>query len=213
LLPVPDGVDLASAGGFAEAFTTVYDAFSFAGTMAADCRVLISGAAGGVGSAAVQLAHAWGAHPIGVTRDNRFHQRLLDLGAAEVTVVDDVDQLEPVDFVLELIGAAHFVHAQKVLAPHASVVVIGVSGGSRIELDLLRLMTLRVRMTGSTLRSRSNDEKSVVASGVRREVLPWWSNGAVTVPISANFGIDDVASAYDAFATAGKFGKIVLSMS
>ncbi len=211
LLDVPSSTDLIHAGGFPEAYTTAYDAITQAAHFEPGTRVLISGAAGGVGSAAVQVAAALGAHVIAVTRDDRFHDRLRALGAAEVTTIDHVGALEPVDVVIELVGAAHLAAAMNVLAPHATVVVIGVGGGSRVEVDFLAVMTKRLRLTGSTLRSRSRTEKALLASSMVREVVPLWAANAVHVDVHATFPLEEVESAYDAFAAGGKFGKIILT--
>jgi NADPH:quinone reductase-like Zn-dependent oxidoreductase len=211
LLSVPGGIEITSAGGFAEGFTTAYDALITQGRLAAGQRVLISGAAGGVGCCAVQIARAWGAHVIAVTRDDRHHSRLRLLGAHETVIMDQVDQLEPVDVVLELVGAAHLEHAQRVLARGARVVIIGVGGGSRVELDLLKLMSSRVNVSGSTLRARSREEKAAIARLVESALVPLWANSTIHVPVAMSFPIDRVQEAYDAFSEAGKFGKIVLT--
>ena len=211
VLDVPASVALTEAGGFAEAFTTAADALLTGGPLRPGTRVLVSGAAGGVGSAVIQLARAWGAHPIAVTRDSQFHEQLVALGAAEVTTVDEVAQLEPVNYVVELLGAVHLEQALKVLAPHANVVVIGIGGGARVELDLLRMMAGRWRVTGSTLRARSREEKSDVAAILRRDVLPLWTSGDVRVVVQRTFVLEDAVTAYDAFGERGKFGKLILT--
>ncbi len=211
LLSVPGGIEITSAGGFAEGFTTAYDALITQGRLESGQRVLISGAAGGVGCCAVQIAHAWGAHVIAVTRDDRHHARLRLMGAHQTVTVEEVDQLEPVDVVLELVGAAHFEHAQRVLARAARVVIIGVGGGSRVELDLLKLMSSRVTLSGSTLRSRSREEKAAIARLVETALMPLWASSALHVPVAMSFPLDRVQEAYDAFGESGKFGKIILS--
>ena len=211
LLFVPDHEGWDQAGGFAEAYVTAYDALVIqAGTRSGD-RVLISGAAGGVGNAAVQVAHACGAHVTAVTRSAHHHQRLRDLGADEAIVISEVTALEPVDVVLELVGDAHLASAQQVLAPRARVVIIGVSGGGgRVELDLLGLMTRRATLTGSTLRARSRQEKADVIARVNEFVLPRWSSSELRVPVARAFDFADVESAYAYFAQPGKFGKVIV---
>jgi NADPH:quinone reductase-like Zn-dependent oxidoreductase len=211
LLAVPDSVDLLDAGGFAEAFTTAHDALDNARCAPGE-RVLVSGAAGGVGTAAIQLARLRGAHPIAVTRDARHHRALGELGAAETLTVDEVAGLAPVDVVIELVGAAHLSHALGVLAPRARVVVIGVGGGGRVELDLLRLMATRASVTGSTLRARSRAEKAAVAAALAADTLGPWAAGELTVPVAARYRLDDVETAYEQFAAAGKLGKFVLDV-
>lgn len=211
LLFVPDHVSWDQAGGFPEAFTTAHDALVTQGHLAADERVLISGSTGGVGVAAVQIAHALGAHVIAVTRTSEHHGRLRDCGADETVTLDQVAEVERVDLILELVGAQHLSAAQTLLNPFARVVVIGVSGGgSRVEVDLRAFMGTRSTLTGSTLRSRSRPEKGEVADRVNQTLIPRWRTGEVHVPIAKSFALDDVARAYDYFAQPGKFGKVVL---
>ncbi len=211
LLFVPDHVSWDQAGGFPEAFTTAHDALVTQAHLAAGERVLISGATGGVGVAAVQIAHALGAHVIAVTRTDEHHERLRECGADETVTFERVGALERVDVVLELVGAAHLSVAQGLLNPFARVVVIGISGGgARVELDLRAFMGTRSTLTGSTLRSRSRREKGEVADRVSQTLIPRWRTGEVHVPVARTFALEDVARAYEYFAEPGKFGKVVL---
>ncbi len=211
LLFVPDHVSWDQAGGFPEAFTTAHDALVTQGQLQAGERALISGATGGVGVAAVQIAHALGAHVIAVTRTSEFHERLRECGADETVLLDQVAEVGRVDVILELVGAAHLSVAQNLLNPFARVVVIGISGGgSRVEIDLRAFMGTRSTLTGSTLRSRSRREKGEVADRVNHTLIPRWRTGEVHVPIAQSFALEEVAEAYDYFAKPGKFGKVVL---
>jgi NADPH:quinone reductase-like Zn-dependent oxidoreductase len=213
LFEVPASVDLAAAGGFAEAFVTAYDALVLQGRLTAGERLLVSGASGGVGNAAVQIGHLLGAHVTAVTRHAQHHAALRDLGADEVVTVEDVSGLDPVDVVIELVGAAHLSLALRRLAPFARVVVIGVAGGgSTVELNLLALMGTRATLTGSTLRSRSSAEKAQVIARVAAALLEPWATGRLSVPVAASFELDDVTAAYDYFSASGKFGKVLLAM-
>ncbi|MDE3147216.1 MAG: zinc-binding dehydrogenase [Acidobacteriota bacterium] len=212
LIEVPDGVAMSAAGGFAEAFITAYDALVLQGRLSFGQRLLVSGAAGGVGSAAVQVGHLLGAHVTAVTRSLAHHQSLRDLGADEVIDLAGVADIEPVDVVLELVGAAHLELAQRRLADFARVVVIGVAGGgSRSEVDLLNIMRTRAVLTGSTLRSRSPEEKTSIITRVTEALVSPWRRGEITVPVAATFELDDVQDAYAFFAAPGKFGKVVLA--
>ncbi len=211
LIAVPEHVSWNEAGGFAEAFITAYDALVSQGHLRADQRVLISGASGGVGTAAVQIAHVLSAHVIAVTRSDEHHRVLRSLGADETIVLDDVAALEPVDVVMELVGAKHLNLAMGVLAPFARVVTIGVSsGGARMEVDLHAIMSKRATLTGSTMRSRSRKEKADVIKRVNENLVPLWNAGELAVPIAKTFALDDATPAYEFFAQPGKFGKVVL---
>jgi NADPH2:quinone reductase len=210
---VPENVAWNEAGGFSEAFTTAHDALVTQGQLTNGTRVLISGASGGVGTAAVQIAHALGGHVIAVTRSEEHHEFLKALGADETILLDDVLGLEPVDLILELVGAKHLALAQQVLAPFARVVAIGVgNGGAQLEINLMNIMSKRATFTGSTLRSRSREEKAVVINKVNETLVPLWALGQVRVPLARSFALDDAAQAFDYFAQPGKFGKVMLSV-
>lgn len=210
LLFLPDDVSFDEAGGFPEAFITAHDALVTQGRLAAGERVLISGAAGGVGSAGVQIARALGAEVIAVTRTTEHHERLRELGASSTITLDEVAALSGVDVVLELLGAAHLDVAQRVLGPFARVVVIGVGAGRSAELDLLSMMTKRATITGSTLRSRSREEKAEVTRRVSDALIPRWTHHELEVPLAKVFALEEATEAYEYFATPGKFGKVVL---
>jgi NADPH2:quinone reductase len=212
LIFVPDNVSFLEAGGFAEAFSTAYDALVTQGHLVVGQRVLISGAAGGVGVAAVQIARSLGAHPIAVTRDDQFHEALRELGAEETVTLDDVWNLEGVDVVLELLGATHLSRALEIVNPYARVVVIGVGAGNRIEMNLLQVMQMRLTLTGTTMRSRSREQKAEVARLVGDVLVPRWTAGELTVPLAKVFDLKDASAAYEYFAQPGKFGKVVLNL-
>ena len=210
LIAVPDDVSWEEAGGFAEAFLTAHDALVTQGGLTSNQRVLISGATGGVGVAGVQIARLYGAHAIAVTRTSQHHDRLRELGADETVTLDQVGDVEPVDVVLELLGAAHLSLVQHRLAPFARVIVIGVGVGARVDLDLLSIMRTRASVTGSTLRARNREDKAKVTVAARDDLLEPWIEGLLHVPIDRAFDLEDVSSAYDHFAAPGKFGKVVL---
>lgn len=211
LLFVPDHVSWDQAGGFPEAFTTAHDALVTQAHVSAGERVLISGSTGGVGIAAVQIAHALGAHVTAVTRTSEHHDRLREYGADETVTLDQVGAIDRVDIILELVGAAYLGIAQSLLTTFARVVVIGVGGGgSRVEIDLRAFMASRSTLTGSTLRGRSRTEKSEVADRVSHALIPRWRTGEIRVPVAQSFALEDVTQAYEYFAQPGKFGKVVL---
>lgn len=210
LIAVPSSIPDTEAGGFAEAFTTAFDALVLNAHIAPHERVLISGAAGGVGLAAVQIVRAFGAVAVAVTRDDRHHSALRELGASECVTLDDVGTIEDVDVILELVGAAHLAAAQTKLRPFGRVVVIGVGSGGRVEIDLLGLMSRRASLTGSTLRARSREEKASIALAVNDQLVPLWADGTLRVVLSDALSLDQASEAYDLFAQPGKLGKIVL---
>ena len=210
LLPVPGSVDLVAAGGFPEAFSTAQDALFTQANLMEGQRVLISGAAGGVGTAAVQLAAVAGAHVVATVRNTDLHGQVRDLGAHEVVLPDQIGEYGPYDVSLELVGAPGVQAVLPHLAHKARVVVIGVGAGARAEINLLALMGTRATITGSTLRSRSTEEKAEVAWLVESRAVHLLGSGAVTVPVAATFPMAEAPAAYERFAAGGKLGKIVL---
>lgn len=211
LLPVPDGVTWAQAGGFPEAFTTAHDALITQAQLQMGERVCIHGAAGGVGSAAVQLAAAAGARVTATVRSTALRGQVAALGAHEVVAPEGFADHGPFDVVLELVGAPNLPDDLRSLAPGGRISVIGVGAGAKAEVNLLELMGKRARLHGSTLRARSLEDKADAARRVERHVLPLLAAGRVQVPVHATFPLAEAAAAYEAFAAGGKLGKLVLT--
>ncbi|MGD0881213.1 MAG: zinc-binding dehydrogenase [Acidimicrobiales bacterium] len=210
LLTVPDSVDLVAAGGFPEVFSTAQDALFTQAELCEGQTVLISGAAGGVGTAAVQLAAVAGARVVATVRNPDHHDRIRELGAHEVILPDRVADYGPYDVSLELVGAPGVEAVLPHLAAGARIVVIGVGAGAKAEVNLLDVMRARATIGGSTLRSRSTEEKAAVAWLVEARAVRLLGEGAVTVPIADTFPMSEASTAYDRFAAGGKFGKVVL---
>lgn len=209
-LRVPDAISDAEAGGFPEVFSTAHDALVTQAALVAGERVLVTGAAGGVGTAAVQLAHALGATVVASVRSPEARPAVVDLGADVVVDPADAANAGPYDVCLELVGAPSLVAALPAMTTGGRVVVIGVGAGARLDLDLLTVMGKRLRIGGSTLRARSLEDKAAVAAGVTRDVLPLVASGAVRVPVWATMPMAEAQEAYDRFAGGGKVGKLVL---
>jgi NADPH:quinone reductase len=210
-IAVPVDVPWAEAGGFPEVFSTAYDALFTQCALTTGERALVTGAAGGVGTAGVQLAAAGGATVVACVKDPAHGPALKSLGASEVIDVGSIPDAGPYDVVLELVGAPSLAPALGALATGGRVSVIGVGGGSRVELNLLQLMAARARISGSTLRARDTVAKAVVAQGVDDHVVPLLRAGRVRVPVAATYPMSDAEAAYERFAAGGKLGKIVLT--
>lgn len=212
LMPVPDGVPLLDAGGFPEVFTTAHDAlFTQCGLRMGE-RLLVNGAAGGVGLAAVQLGVAAGASVVASVRRPELREAVASFGADAVDPRNVPDK-GPFDVVLELVGAPNIETDIACLATEGRISIIGVGAGGRAEVDLYQLMTKRARVHASTLRARPLEGKAAAARLVEKHVLPLLGSGRVRVPIEASYPLDDVAEAYERFAAGGKLGKIVLDMT
>ena len=210
LMAVPDVVEFPAAGGLPEVFTTAHDVlFTQAGLRVGE-RLLVHGGAGGVGTAAVQLGHATGAHVTATVRNADLRDAVAALGADEVIDPEGFEEQGPFDVVLELVGAPNLPANLKALGTDGRIVVIGVGAGAKAELNLLALMGKRARIMASTLRARPLEEKAATARALERQALPLFERGALRVPVAETFALDDVAAAYDHFAAGGKLGKIIL---
>jgi NADPH:quinone reductase-like Zn-dependent oxidoreductase len=210
-MPVPDELDWTAAGGVPEAFTTAHDAlFTQAGLTVGE-RVLVHGAAGGVGMAAVQLATMAGARVTATVRDPAAREQIgaLGINALETEGFEDHG---PFDVILELVGGPNMGRNLEALAEGGRICVIGVGAGPKAELNLLALMGRRARIHGSVLRSRSLEDKADAARRVERAVLPGFASGDLSVPVTASFPLDAVADAYERFRAGAKLGKIVLEI-
>jgi NADPH2:quinone reductase len=210
-MPVPAGLSWAEAGALPEAHATAVDALFTQGQLGPGDRVLVHGAAGGVGTAAVQLAAAAGATVVASVRNPARREDVAALGAVVVDPADFADA-GPFDVVLELVGAPNVPGDLAALAVGGRIVVIGLGAGARVEVDLRHLMGRRGRLSASTLRARPIEERAAVARTVERRSLPLVAAGRVRVPLAATVALEQAAEAYDLFARGGKFGKIVLTL-
>ncbi|HWF50553.1 MAG TPA: NAD(P)H-quinone oxidoreductase [Solirubrobacteraceae bacterium] len=209
LMPVPENLSWDEAGGAPEVFTTAYDAlFTQAGLRTGE-RLLVHGAAGGVGTAAVQLGHAIGARVTASVRRPELRDEVAALGA-EAVECEDFAAHGPFDVILELVGAPNLAENLSALATEGRIAVIGIGGGAKAELNLAMLMAKRGRIYSSTLRSRPLEEKALTARAVERSVLPLLAAATVKVPVAATYSLDQVAEAYERFAAGGKLGKIIV---
>ena len=213
LLSVPHSVPLVTAGGFPEAFATAHDALVTQGNLQFGDRLLVPGAAGGVGSAGVQIGALFGAEVVASVRNEAHHEAVRALGANQVITPDQTVGTGPFDVVLELIGAQSLAGGVfDALAIGARVIVIGVGGGSTVELNLLKLMATRSTIRASTLRARTREEKAFVTDGLRRDLLVPFGGGDLIVPVEATYPLNEATAAYDRFVGGGKAGKILLTI-
>jgi putative PIG3 family NAD(P)H quinone oxidoreductase len=210
-MPVPEDLDWTAAGGVPEAFTTAHDALFSQAELCAGERLLVHGAAGGVGIAAVQLGVMAGARVTATVRDEHAREAVGALGVNAIPP-DGFEDEGPFDVILELVGAPNLPGDLKALAECGRICIIGVGAGAKTELNLLDLMTKRGRIHGSTLRARSLEDKAAAARLVEKAVLPGFASGDLSVPVAASYPLDQVSEAYDRFKAGGKLGKIVLTM-
>jgi NADPH2:quinone reductase len=211
-MPVPQRLGPVEAGGVPEVFTTAHDALFTQAGLAAGERLLVHGAAGGVGTAGVQLGAAVGAHVTATVRRPELREGVLALGAADAIDPEGFPEHGPFDVVLELVGAPNLRDDVAALALEGRIVVIGMGGGARTELNLAALAAKRATLRASTLRSRPLEGKAATARAMERHVLALFDRGALRVPLAATYPLERVGEAYEHFRAGGKLGKIVLEM-
>jgi putative PIG3 family NAD(P)H quinone oxidoreductase len=210
-MPVPEELDWTAAGGVPEVFTTAHDAlFTQAGLTVGE-RLLVHGAAGGVGMAAVQLGVMAGARVTATVRDEHAREQIAALGVKAIAP-QGFAEAGPFDVILELVGAPNLAEDLQALATGGRVCVIGVGAGATTEIDLRVLMGKRARIHGSTLRARSLEEKAICARRVEKMVLPGFASGDLSVPVAATFPLAEAPRAYERFRGGKKLGKIVLEV-
>ncbi|HLH47323.1 MAG TPA: zinc-binding dehydrogenase, partial [Acidimicrobiales bacterium] len=208
-VPVPDGLPWEQAGGLPEVFTTAHDALFTQAGLASGERLLVHGAAGGVGSAAVQLGVVAGARVTASVRAVDRRSAVADLGAT-VVAPEEAAERGPYDVILELVGAPNMGANLRSLETGGRITVIGIGAGGRAEVELGLLMQRRARIHGSTLRARPLEGKADAARRLESQVLPHFEAGLLRVPVHATFPLEEAAAAYECFAAGSKFGKIVL---
>jgi NADPH2:quinone reductase len=211
LMPVPDSLSWPEAGGVPEVFTTAYDAVFTQAALVVGERLLVHGAAGGVGTAAIQLGHAAGARVTATVRNEQLRDQVAEFGAT-VIAPEGFREQGPFDVILELIGAVNMMDNLKSLEIGGRITVIGMGGGATGEINLGLLLMKRARIHGSTLRSRPLEQKALSARAMERSVLPLLASGAVKVPIARAYPLAEASAAYEHFQAGGKLGKIILTM-
>jgi NADPH:quinone reductase len=207
-MPIPEDLDWSAAGSFPEAFITAHDAIFTQAQLTVGERLLVQGGAGGVGTAALQLGQMAGARVTATVRDPKAREQVAALGVQAIPP-DDFESFGPYDVILELVGAPNITRNLAALAVGGRISMIGVSAGSTTEVNLLSLMRKRARIHGSTLRSRTLEEKAFASRLVEKMVLPGFASGDLSVPIMATYPLDQAVTAYEQFGRGGKFGKFV----
>jgi len=210
-MPVPEELDWEAAGGVPEVFTTAHDALFSQAELAAGERLLVHGAAGGVGMAAVQLGSMAGARVTATVRNEHCREQVGTLGVLALAP-DEFVEHGPYDVILELVGAPNWPANLDALAERGRIAVIGVGAGPKVDLNLHKLMARRGRIHGSTLRPRSIEDKAAAARLVERSVMPGFASGDLSVFVAATYPLEEAAAAYERFRAGGKLGKVVLTL-
>ena len=212
---VPDVLSDEEAAAVPEAFITAHDAvFSQAGLGMGD-RLLVTGANGGVGTAAVQLGRAAGARVFAAARSDEARGRLAEeFGVEAVDGEDFVGALEDAggaDVVLELVGAPNLDRDFDALATKGRIVVVGTGAGADGEISLRKLMGKRAQLIGTVLRARPLEQKAAAVQAFAHEVVPLLADGRAKPVIDRVFPAEQVTDAFEHMAGRGKFGKVLLA--
>jgi len=219
VMAVPDGIDLVEAAALPEVACTVWsNVFMVAGLQRGE-TLLVHGGAGGIGTFAIQLAHALGAR-VATTAGSEDKLRVCRELGADITVnYRDADFVEAVkdatdghgaDVVLDNMGAKYLARNLDVLATEGRLVVIGMQGGSKAELDIGRLMSKRAAVIGTTLRARPPENKAVICASVEEHVWPRVADGSVRPVVHTRLPLSEAAEAHQVVEDSSHVGKVLL---
>jgi NADPH2:quinone reductase len=218
---IPETLDWVAAAAVPEAFITAHDAmFTRAGLTIGD-NVLIHAIGSGVGLAASQLANAAGAKVFGTSRTADKLARAKEFGMSEAVIAESDPQsiVDPIkdatggkgiNVLIDLVGAAYLNANLQVLAPLGRMIQVGTTSGSRTEIDLSMLMSKRATITGTVLRARSIEEKSIATRLFAQHVVPLLASGAVKPVVDSVYDIDQAGAAHKRVESNENFGKVVL---
>jgi putative PIG3 family NAD(P)H quinone oxidoreductase len=220
VMPVPAGVDLVTAGALPEVACTVWsNVFMIAG-LQKDETLLVHGGAGGIGTFAIQLAHALGARVVTTAGSAEKLDVCRSLGADVTVNYRDQDFVAEVkaatdgagaDVVLDNMGAKYLARNVDALALEGRLVVIGMQGGTKAELDLGVLMRKRAAVIATTLRARPAAEKASVCASVVEHVWPLVADGSVRTLVHTTLPLDQAGEGHRIMEASDHIGKIVLT--
>lgn len=219
-MPVPDGIDLVTAAALPEVACTVWsNVFMVAGLQPGE-TLLVHGGAGGIGTMAIQLAKALGARVATTAGTAEKLQVCRDLGADVVISYRDQDFVEEVhaatdglgaDVVLDNMGAKYLDRNVSALTTEGRLVIIGMQGGTKAELNIAKLMAKRAAVIGTTLRSRPVEEKAAICAAVVEHVWPLVADGTVKPVVHGRLLLEQAAEGHRLMEDGGHVGKIVLT--
>jgi NADPH:quinone reductase len=219
LARIPDRLDDRDAAAVPEAFITAHDAVRSQAELTPGETLLVQGAAGGVGTAAVQIGLFTGARVLGAVRSERAADAVRELGGEPIENesfargVAEATDGRGADVVLELCGAPYFEDDLEALAPRGRIVVVGVGAGQKATISLLRLMQKRAVVRGTVLRPRPLEEKAAAVRAFEREVVPALEDGRMRPLVDSVFPAVEVTDAFDRLAGSGKVGKVLIEFS
>ena len=217
LVEIPENLEFVQAAGIPEVFMTAHDAlFTQAGLQMGE-RVLIHAAGSGVGTAAIQLAHATGATTFGTSRTPAKLEAAkalgLDVGLSDQNFAAEISRLtdgEGVHVVIDFIGAPYLERNLQALASWGRIVFLSTMGGAQANVNLGMLMQKRISMRGVTLRTRTLEEKLAVTRRFAVSVLPLLASGKVKPVIERVYALEEISEAHREMGENRNFGKLVV---
>ncbi|HEU5045341.1 MAG TPA: NAD(P)H-quinone oxidoreductase [Nocardioidaceae bacterium] len=220
VMPAPDGVDLVTAGGLPEVACTVWsNVFMIAGLRAGD-TLLVHGGAGGIGTMAIQVAAAVGARVVATAGAPHKLDLCRSLGADVAVNYHEQDFVEEVrraadgrgaDVILDNMGASYLPRNVDALATEGRLVVIGLQGGNKGELNLGQLLRKRGAVIATTLRSRPSEEKAAICAAVVEHVWPLLADKIVRPVVHTTLPLEQAAEAHRMMEAGDHVGKLLLS--
>ena len=223
MVRVPDSLDWQSAGAVPEAFMTAHDALTTQGSVRRGERVVVDAVGSGVGLAVVQVATVLGATVFGTTRTAEKLERAraevgleagMVLGASPDALASEVlawSEGRGADLMVDLVGGDYLPAGLESLAVKGRLVLVGLLAGRRAELDMGRLLSRRLTVRGTVLRSRSVEEKEGVAAGFAADVLPHIASGRIHPVVDRVFPLSEIGEAHAYLESGDSFGKVVLT--
>ena len=214
LMPLPEGVSLLHAAALPEVTCTVWsNVFGLAQLQPGE-RLLVHGGTSGIGTMAIQLGVQHGCEVTVTVGSPAKAARALELGASRAVLYKDEDFVEagPFDVVLDNMGASYLGRNVQVLATGGRLVVIGLQGGLRGELDLGMLLGKRAAVHATSLRARPAAEKAGIVAAVLAGVWPWIASGAVVPVIDSVLPLEQVADAHRLLEASTHVGKVLLQV-
>lgn len=221
VLPVPAGVDVVDAAALPEVVCTVWSNVFMAAGLRPGELLLVHGGSSGIGTMAIQLARQVGARVAVTAGTPEKLERCRELGAEILVNYREEDFVEKVkaatdgrgaDVVLDNMGAKYLARNVDVLAPAGRLVVIGLQGGRKAELDLGALLTKRAAVIATTLRARPPQEKAAIVSSVREHVWPLIADGLVRPVVHARIPLARSAEAHRLVESSAHVGKVLLTV-
>jgi putative PIG3 family NAD(P)H quinone oxidoreductase len=219
VLPIPAGLSAIEAAALPETFLTVWTNVFERGRLKAGETLLVHGGTSGIGTTAIQLARAHGAHVFATAGSEEKVRACLDLGAEAainyrtqdfVLRTRELTSGRGVDLILDLVGGEYAPRNLEALAVEGRLVQIGLQGGAKTQINLAVILQKRLTLTGSTLRARTIEEKGRLAREVEQHVWPLLASGRVKPVIHATLPLEHVADAHRLLDAGTHIGKIVL---